>query len=54
MRARFHTTIEEKLKTGIQVKAIQEGRNVNDILEELIENYLRSDKENCVECNTED
>lgn len=54
MRVRFHTTIDEKLKKDIQVKATLEGRNVNDILEELIENYLRSDKENCDECNAED
>ena len=54
MRVRFHTTIEEKLKKGIQVKAAQEGRNVNDILEELIRKHLCLDKENLNECNKRD
>lgn len=43
MRTRFHTTIDKDLKLQIQVRATQEGRNVNDILEELISQYL--DKE---------
>lgn len=51
MRVRFHTTIDEKLKKEIQIKATLEGRNVNDILEELIKNYLNSDKENDLESN---
>lgn len=54
MRVRFHTTIEEKLKIGIQVKAAQEGKNVNDILEELISKYLYLDKEISNECNKRD
>lgn len=51
MRVRFHTTIDENLKKEIQIKATLEGRNVNDILEELIKNYLHSDKENDLKSN---
>src|SRR5215468_9014449 len=35
------TTIRDDLWKGIQCRAIQDGRNVNDILEELIDFYLR-------------
>jgi predicted DNA binding CopG/RHH family protein len=54
MRTRFHTTIEKDLITAIKVKAAQEGKNVNDILEEIIKAYLNIDSmEDSNECDKE-
>ncbi len=41
MRVRFVTTIEEELIHQIKIAAAKEQRNVNDILEELIQEYLK-------------
>ena len=40
MRKKLTTYIEEKLINKIKIKAIEEGRSVADILNELIEEYL--------------
>ena len=40
MRVRFHTTIDNELLVAAKVKAAQEGKKVNDILEELIRKYI--------------
>ena len=39
-KVRFTTTIDEGLLKKIKVKAIEEGKNVNEIIEELLEEYL--------------
>ena len=41
MRTKFTTTVNKKLLKRIKMRAIKEGRNVNDILEELIKEYLK-------------
>jgi predicted HicB family RNase H-like nuclease len=41
LRVGFTTTLEEKLIAEIKIEAIKQGKNVNDILEELIEKYLK-------------
>lgn len=41
MRVGFTTTLEESLIAEIKIEAIRQGKNVNDILEELIEKYLK-------------
>lgn len=43
MRIGFRTTIEETLLSQIKIKAIEEKLNVNDILEKLIEKYLKGE-----------
>ena len=43
MRIGFKTTIEETLLSQIKIKAIEEKLNVNDILEKLIEKYLKGE-----------
>ena len=43
MRIGFRTTIEEDLLSQIKIKAIEEKLNVNDILEQLIEKYLKGE-----------
>lgn len=40
-KVRFTTTIDEELLKKIKVKAIEEGKNVNEILEELLREYLK-------------
>ncbi len=40
-KVRFTTTIDEELLKKIKIKAIKEGRNVNEIMEELFEEYLK-------------
>lgn len=40
MRKKLTTYIEEDLIKRIKIKAIEEGRSVADILNELIEEYL--------------
>lgn len=39
-RVKFTTNIDEELLKRIKIKAIKEGRNVNEIIEELLEKYL--------------
>ncbi len=40
-KVRFTTTIDEGLLKKIKVKAIEEGKNVNEIIEELLRKYLK-------------
>ena len=40
-KVRFTTTIDEELLKKIKVKAIEEGKNVNEIIEELLRKYLK-------------
>ena len=40
-KVRFTTTINEELLKKIKVKAVKEGKNVNEIMEELFEEYLK-------------
>lgn len=39
-RYKFTTTIEKDLIENIKIMAIKENRDVNDILEQLIKQYL--------------
>lgn len=53
MKAKFTTNINEKLLKNIKMKAIEEGRNVNEIIEEQLEKYLEEEhsmKKIIVEC----
>ena len=40
-KARFTLRLEEELIKRIKIQAIKEDRNVNDIVEELIKDYLK-------------
>ena len=40
-KVRFTTTIDEELLKKIKIKSIEEGKNVNEIIEELLEEYLK-------------
>ena len=40
-KVRFTTTIDEGLLKKIKVRAIEEGQNVNEIIEKLLREYLR-------------
>ena len=40
-KVRFTTTINEELLKKIKVKAVKEGKNVNEIMEELFKEYLK-------------
>ena len=46
MKAKFTTNINEELLKEIKKKAIEEGRNVNDIIEEQLEKYLEEGEVN--------
>ena len=39
-KVKFTTTLNEELIKELKIKAIQENKNVNEILEELIKKYL--------------
>lgn len=43
MRIGFKTTIEENLIKNLKMEALQKGVNVNDILEQLIDKYLKGE-----------
>ncbi len=43
-RVKFTTNIDEELLKRIKIKAIKEGRNVNEIIEELLERYLSNER----------
>lgn len=40
-KVRFTTTVDEELLKKIKVRAIEEGKNVNEIIEELLQEYLK-------------
>ncbi len=40
-RINFTTTLDSELLERLRIKAIKEKRNINDILEELINQYLQ-------------
>jgi len=40
-KVRFTTTIDEELLKRIKIKAIEEGKNVNEIIEKLLQEYLK-------------
>lgn len=39
-KVKFTTTLNENLIKDLKIKAIEENKNVNEILEELIKGYL--------------
>jgi hypothetical protein len=53
MKVKFTTNINEELLKNIKMKAIEEGRNVNEIIEEQLEKYLEEEnnmKKVVIEC----
>lgn len=53
MKVKFTTNINKELLKEVKMKAIQEGRNVNEIIEEQLEKYLEGGnnmKKTVVEC----
>ena len=40
-RVKFTTNIDEELLKKIKVRAIEEGKNVNEIIEKLLQEYLK-------------
>jgi len=45
LRVGFRTTVQKELIDNLKIKAIQQNVNVNDILEKLIEKYLKGEIE---------
>lgn len=41
MRTKYTTSLEETLLKKTKIQAIQEDRNVNDIIEEALEDYFK-------------
>lgn len=44
MRMKVTTTLSVDLWKGLQIEAIKQGRDANDILEELLASYLKRAK----------
>ena len=44
MKASFNLRLEEELIKAIKIKAIKENKNVNEIIEMLIEIYLKDNE----------
>lgn len=40
-KVKFTTNIDEGLLKKIKVRAIEEGKNVNEIIEKLLQEYLK-------------
>ena len=40
-KVKFTTTIDEELLKKIKVRAIEEGKNVNEIIKKLLQEYLK-------------
>lgn len=40
-KVKFTTNIDKELLKEIKVRAIEEGKNVNEIIEELLREYLK-------------
>lgn len=40
-KVKFTTTIDEELLKKIKIKSIDVGKNVNEIIEELFQEYLK-------------
>ena len=45
MKAKFTTNINKELLDKTKIKAIQEGKNVNEIIENLLQQYLKGEIE---------
>ena len=44
MRDRLNTTIDKELLEQAKIKAIKEGKRLNDILEEALREYMEGDR----------
>ena len=44
-KVKFSTTLNKNLIKDLKIKAIEENKNVNEILEELIKDYLEQIEE---------
>ena len=42
-KVKFTTNLDEGLLKKIKVKAIEEGKNVNEIIEKLLQEYLKEE-----------
>ena len=40
-KVKFTTTIDEELLKKMKIKSIEEGQNVNEIIEKLFQEYLK-------------
>jgi len=43
-KVKFTTNIDEELLKKIKVLAIEEGKNVNEIIEKLLQEYLKKEE----------
>ena len=42
-KVKFTTNLDEELLKKIKVRAIEEGKNVNEIIEKLLQEYLKEE-----------